>query len=58
MVQEYGKRTSNFLAFYFHFSLVFYICGWWWGGGVSDKTVIPLVLVGYLSSHIKHGIME
>ena len=43
MLYKYGKRTRDFFwAFLCYFSLVFYIFG-----GVFNKTIIPLVLVGY-----------
>ena len=43
MLYEYGKRTRDFLEaflFFFKFSLLYF-------GGVFNKTVIPLALVGY-----------
>ena len=41
MLYEYGKRTRDFLeAFFFKFSLLYF-------GGVFNKTIIPLALVGY-----------
>ena len=43
MLYEYGKRTRDFFRrFYFvlEFSLLYF-------GGVFNKTIIPLALVGY-----------
>ena len=43
MLYKYGKRTRDFFGrFYCYFSPVFYILG-----GVFNKTIIPLALVGY-----------
>ena len=43
MLYKYGKRTRDFFGrLYCYFSLVFYILG-----GVLNKTIIPLALVGY-----------
>ena len=69
MLYKYGKHTRDFFGrFYCYFSLVFYILG-----GVFNKIIIPLALVGYemiiansalrasfgyLSSHIQRALVE
>ena len=43
MLYEYGKRTRGFFLrrfYFFKFSLLYF-------GGVFNKTIIPLALVGY-----------
>ena len=42
ILYEYGKRTRDFLGafLFFKFSLLYF-------GGVFNKTIIPLALVGY-----------
>ena len=42
MLYEYGKRTRNFFRRFYlcKFSLLYF-------GGVFNKTIIPLALVGY-----------
>ena len=44
MLYKYGKRTHGFFfeafLFFFKFSLLYF-------GGVFNKTIIPLALVGY-----------
>ena len=43
MLYKYGKRTHGFflgVLFFFKFSLLYF-------GGVFNKTIIPLTLVGY-----------
>ena len=70
MLYEHGKRTRDFFVaflFFFKFSLLYF-----WG--VSNKTIIPLALVGYemiiansalcaplvgyLPSHIQRALVE
>ena len=42
MIYKNGERMRDFLGLCFYCSLVFYILG-----GVFNKTIIPLALVGY-----------
>ena len=47
MLYKYGKRTRDLLRpflFFFRFSLLYF-------GGVFNKTIIPLALVGYTISY-------
>ena len=68
MLNKYGKRTRFFLAFLLSFQSSFLYLG-----GVFNKTIIPLALVGYemvianlalralvgyLSSHIQRALVE
>ena len=64
MLYKNSERTRDFLGrFHSYYSLVCYILG-----GIFNKTIIPLALVGYeiitansvgyLSSHIQRALVE
>ena len=44
MLYEYGKRTRDFFEAFFIFFLKYSLLSF---GGVFNKTIIPLALVGY-----------